>query len=202
MATRRRNAKSAGRPIQYDRATAIEAATRLFFEKGFRDTSVQDVVAATGMQTGSVYAAFGSKLELFLECLDVDLSELRQQVDELEAAEGPALDALLAFWQIDGGEPASPSFAARALVDFTDRESEVWQRIQAAWSTRDDTIHRVIRLAQASGGIRSDLDAVTIERHINSLILGSRFMSHYICDAQCPLSRQAVIEFLAPRAIM
>gem|GEM_PF-4728307 len=60
MSSQSRNAKGAGRPIQYDRAAAIEAATKLFFEKGFRDTSVQDVVSATGMQTGSVYAAFGS----------------------------------------------------------------------------------------------------------------------------------------------
>ena len=43
---------------------------REFWAKGYRDTSVGDLVAATGVQPGSLYGAFeGGKRQLFIEAL-------------------------------------------------------------------------------------------------------------------------------------
>ena len=40
---------------------------RAFWEHGYRDTSVDDLVGATGVRPGSLYNAFrGGKRELFL----------------------------------------------------------------------------------------------------------------------------------------
>jgi len=157
MSSQSRNAKGAGRPIQYDRAAAIDAATKLFFEKGFRDTSIQDVVSvtgmATGMQTGSVYAAFGSKLALFLECLDTELSALDRRLEPLRELGSDPLQSLMAFWRVGQATFDRPSFAARALVDFTDRDSEVWQRVSAAWAERDRVIEDILRRAQDAGHV-------------------------------------------------
>ncbi len=44
---------------------------REFWEHGYRDTSVDDLVEATGVRPGSLYNAFpGGKRELFLRALD------------------------------------------------------------------------------------------------------------------------------------
>ena len=44
---------------------------REFWERGYRDTSVDDLVEATGVQPGSLYNAFpGGKRALFLRALD------------------------------------------------------------------------------------------------------------------------------------
>ncbi|RKT11585.1 TetR family transcriptional regulator [Streptomyces sp. 1114.5] len=56
-----------GRPPTFDRAEALAAATRLFWERGYEATSVTDLTAATGMRPGSLYAAFGDKRSLFEE---------------------------------------------------------------------------------------------------------------------------------------
>ena len=203
MSSQSRNAKGAGRPIQYDRAAAIEAATKLFFEKGFRDTSVQDVVSATGMQTGSVYAAFGSKLALFLECLDTELSALDRRLEPLRELGSDPLQSLMAFWRVGQATFDRPSFAARALVDFTDRDSEVWQRVSVAWAERDGVIEDILRRAQEAGQVRSDLDAGQLQRHVSSLLLGVRFFRHYLFEPGCctdVLSEETLIEFLQPRA--
>ena len=43
---------------------------REFWAKGYRDTSVGDLVAATGVRPGSLYGAFeGGKRQLFIEAL-------------------------------------------------------------------------------------------------------------------------------------
>ncbi|MEM7376650.1 MAG: TetR/AcrR family transcriptional regulator [Pseudomonadota bacterium] len=202
MASESQKVKGAGRPIQYDREAAIDSAALLFYEKGFKDTSVQDVVAATGMQTGSVYAAFGSKLSLFLECLDKDLGGLRARVDTHLHGECDPLEGLVAFAVPTDTAHCRPCFSSRALVDFPDRESEVWQRIAEAWRHRDEAMRGTVVRGQQSGQIRNDLDAQTIARQLVVKMIGGKFLMHYLCGpdgAASLLSRDIIVDYLRPR---
>ena len=51
------------------RSELIEAALRLFAERGFRATTIADIASATGTAHGLVYHYFGSKDELLEEVL-------------------------------------------------------------------------------------------------------------------------------------
>ncbi|MCI8441383.1 MAG: TetR/AcrR family transcriptional regulator [Provencibacterium sp.] len=42
----------------------LEVSSRLFYEKGFEKTSIQDIVAALGMSKGAIYHHFKSKEEI------------------------------------------------------------------------------------------------------------------------------------------
>ena len=59
-----------GRPRGFDEQDAVAAATTVFRERGYAATSVDDLVAATGVHRGSLYGVFGSKHGLFLRVLD------------------------------------------------------------------------------------------------------------------------------------
>jgi len=59
-----------GRPREFDREAALEAAMLLFWRKGFAMTSMNDLCRAMGIRSPSVYAAFGSKEALYLEAVD------------------------------------------------------------------------------------------------------------------------------------
>lgn len=58
-----------GRPREFDEAEVLDAALRLFWARGYERTGIADVVAATGVLRGSLYAAFGDKRGLFLAAL-------------------------------------------------------------------------------------------------------------------------------------
>ncbi|MDN3275329.1 TetR/AcrR family transcriptional regulator [Frankia sp. RB7] len=56
----------AGRPREFDRDAALEAAMLLFWRKGFAGASMNDLCDAMGVRSPSLYAAFESKEALYL----------------------------------------------------------------------------------------------------------------------------------------
>src|SRR3984957_21258566 len=59
-----------GRPREFDREAALQAAMLAFWRKGFAAASMNDLCDAMGIRSPSLYAAFGSKEALYLEAIE------------------------------------------------------------------------------------------------------------------------------------
>ena len=59
-----------GRPREFDREAALDAAMRLFWRKGFQSASMTDLCGVMRIRSPSLYAAYGSKEALYLEAID------------------------------------------------------------------------------------------------------------------------------------
>lgn len=60
----------AGRPREFDRDAALEAAMFMFWRKGFETASMHDLCDAMGVRSPSLYAAFESKEALYLAAIE------------------------------------------------------------------------------------------------------------------------------------
>ena len=84
------------RTPEYDRDTVVAQAMAVFWRQGYGKTSVGDLVEATGLKPGSLYAAFGSKKGVFLEVLDVYNCAFLEKIDvQGERPVMPAIRSLL-----------------------------------------------------------------------------------------------------------
>jgi AcrR family transcriptional regulator len=60
-----------GRPREFDRGQALEKTMRLFWSRGYDAISMADLRAELGITQASLYAAFGSKEQLFREAVEL-----------------------------------------------------------------------------------------------------------------------------------
>ncbi len=60
-----------GRPRAFDRDAALERAMQVFWKKGYESASMADLTAAMEINAPSLYAAFGSKADLFKEAVEL-----------------------------------------------------------------------------------------------------------------------------------
>ena len=75
-----------GRPKTYDRDEVLQRATRLFWQKGYEGTRLQELVEVTGINRFSLYKEFGSKRGLFEAALGAYVEDLRALADHLAQA--------------------------------------------------------------------------------------------------------------------
>lgn len=90
-----------GRPRGFDRDDALYRAMRLFWERGYEATAIADLTEVMGIRSPSLYAAFGSKEQLFRETVAM--------YDELEGT--PVCQAL------ENGETACAAVEAMLRVN-------------------------------------------------------------------------------------
>lgn len=58
------------KPADQKRDPTVETVTEIFWRKGFEETSMAEIVAATGLNRYAIYTAYGGKLDLFLASID------------------------------------------------------------------------------------------------------------------------------------
>jgi len=98
------------RPRQFLEEDVVEIVAQYFAKAGYNASSIDDLVEVTGLQRGSLYKAFGSKLNLFTLCfekyaveenwnnseigLDLMIVALREVVDQDKVIQRKAKKAL------------------------------------------------------------------------------------------------------------
>ncbi len=86
------------RTRSFDNAFVLEQAMETFWAKGYEATSVDDLVAATGISKSSLYGAFGSKHGLFEAALGFySDARLEAMLGGLEGGSGGVAEVLAFF---------------------------------------------------------------------------------------------------------
>ena len=82
---------------KFNRDDVINKAKNLYWEKGYHGTSMRNLQDVVDMRPGSIYAAFGSKENLFNEALNCYAQESTEHLANCMAKEKTTLDGLKYF---------------------------------------------------------------------------------------------------------
>ena len=87
------------RTREFDEQALLDAAQELFWSRGFDGTSIEHITAATGVGNGSIYGAYGTKIDLFLVVFRRYCDQRARFVDDVvSSATGSELAAVRAYF--------------------------------------------------------------------------------------------------------
>jgi len=87
------------RPREFDPNDVLQTAIELFWEKGYFDSSVDEVVRQSGVAKYGIYGTFGSKRELFKTALKQYASDRHRGIQSLIRKPGAALPEVRQFFK-------------------------------------------------------------------------------------------------------
>lgn len=156
-----------GRPRSFDRAQALEKAMLLFWEKGYRGASMSELTAAMGINSPSLYAAFGSKDALYREAMalfeDCDGAELGRAIAAAptarEAIETCLMRSAALFTR--SGKPAG-CMVVFSVVHGAGTSAETGRELRDARAEMQGVLAGRLREAVASGELPARCDPAAI----------------------------------------
>ncbi len=86
------------RPIEFERDDVLRKSMKVFWQQGYKATSVKDIVHATKVQPGSIYGAFGNKKKLFMASLEYYSNDMNNLVKKTLYADTPPLENINNFF--------------------------------------------------------------------------------------------------------
>ena len=116
-----------GRPREFDKDTALDAAMALFWRQGYEATSLDELTRAMDLSRSSFYGCFGSKHDVLLAAIQRYNDSRFAQLEQLVAAEpdsGRALRAAVtAISGAQGGREGC--FLINSTVELARNDPEV-----------------------------------------------------------------------------
>lgn len=144
------------RKPSFDRADVVQRALRLFWTKGYHATSLKDLELALDMRPGSIYAAFGSKENIFIEALNL-YAESSRTILEASLSSAPSKVVGLAnyirnFGCADAEEaPSRACMLMKTVLETTDDDPVLRQAAERLIREAETGYTNVFREAQSNG---------------------------------------------------
>lgn len=161
-----------GRP-GHDLTAVLAAAVRLFNERGYEATSMDDVAKRLGITKSSLYHHVSGKQELLRIAVDQALDGLDDAMAEVEQQERPAIDRLELLLR-NSVLVLAERLEYVTLLLRVRGNTAVEQQALLRRRIFDAKVTKLVEQAQAEGAIRHDVDAATAARlmfgMVNSLI--------------------------------
>jgi AcrR family transcriptional regulator len=151
------------------REQLLDAAARVFAEKGYDGTKIMDIVRASGLSSGAVYGRFASKDDLLMQAV---LSQVEQHAVGQRFLGKTVAEIVMEAGRTDAGLDDAEATQLEAFVAAR-REPKVAEAITDARSHWRVTIGEpLVEQAIAEGAAGADADFDSIMYFIESLNLG------------------------------
>ncbi len=168
------NTETRGRPKAFDEQEALTAAMHYFWEHGYDNTSLDNLLLTMGIKKSSFYATFKSKEELFSRCIDLYrtqsldfLQTLNKDIgpkQTLLALTGHTIQELEEFGKVKG------CLLINSGQECYNKYPQLSKQVSVEFNTFNKVFTQLVKEGQALGQIKSTKNpSVIAGRYMNTL---------------------------------
>lgn len=169
------------RPREFDTDEALNQAMRVFWDQGYRASTLADLVEAAGVQKQSLCGAFGDKRSLFLKSLELyrnlAMTTFQSVLDEVDSPlEGIA--RLMRHASRPPGPKTGPSgcLMTNTALEFGLSDPEVAAEMKRLFRGLEKILTAAAKKGQERGEITKRFHSSAIGRSLANTINGIRIL--------------------------
>lgn len=172
-------AQPRGRPRSFDMDAAVERAMGVFWSRGYHATALPDLLRATRLSRGSLYAAFGDKHSLFLRALDRYIADaLIRMGGEFDPGRDPVdgLRAYLAGYveRTSGAKGRRGCLLVATAMELAGRDADVGRRIAGFFDAMEIKVREALSRAKRAGRLADGVEPASAARILVCFVEGLR----------------------------
>ncbi|MGY8633651.1 TetR/AcrR family transcriptional regulator [Bradyrhizobium sp. 14AA] len=192
-----------GRPRSFDVEAAVERAMGVFWSRGYHATALPDLLRATRLSRGSLYAAFGDKHALFLRALDRYIADAVTRMDvEMAPGRDPVegLRAYLAGYvdRTSGANGRRGCLLVATAMELAGRDAEVARRVTGFFKAMEARVADALSRAKAAGKLADRVEPPSAAKILVCFVEGLRVVGK---TAPARTTSQATADALLDRFI-
>lgn len=168
-----------GRPRSFDIDAAVVRAMNVFWSRGYHATALPDLLRATRLSRGSLYAAFGDKHSLFLRALDRYIADaVARMDDELDPRREPVdgLRQYLAGYveRTAGANGRRGCLLVATAMELAGQDAEVGRRAAGFFKAMEARVTDALSRAKAAGKLADGVEPAIAARILVCFVEGLR----------------------------
>ena len=165
----------------FDEDSILEAAMRLFWERGYSGVSMADLVGTLGVSRSSLYDTFGHKEELFRSALlRYDRIHRQEWLTDLGARLDPIDSIRQAFEDVIEAPEEQRRFGCllvNATLDVPIGEGEFADLVRNAFDATQAFFQAQLETARARQDLPADTDCAALAASLMAMFLGLRVLT-------------------------
>jgi TetR/AcrR family transcriptional regulator, transcriptional repressor for nem operon len=192
-----------GRPRSFDVDAAVERAMGVFWSRGYHATALPDLLRATNLSRGSLYAAFGDKHSLFLRALDRYIADAVTRMDAELGPRSEPVDGLRAYLagyvdRTTGAKGRRGCLLVATAMELAGRDAEVSRRIAGFFKAMEARVADALSRAETAGRLADGVEPSSAARILVCFVEGLRVVGK---TAPARTTSQATADALLDRFI-
>jgi len=164
------------RQREYIREDVLDRVTKLFWKKGYKATSINDIVKFTGINKHSLYNDFGDKETLFLSCADNYAKTATDAVENVLVRKPLGLSNIEDFFNNRSNYADSKDcigcFLVNAITDQTTLSTKARNKVDKLLSGYQQLFYNCLVAAQISGEIAKDKNCNILAQYLSCILNG------------------------------
>ena len=175
------------RPREFDADEALDKAMRLFWAKGYHDSSIRDLVERTGVNYYGLYEVFENKHGLFLAALDRYRSTVTGEIVRALKRPGGAVkgierafDRLLALMRTPDGRVGC--LMCNTAVELAPHDADAAARVQAHMRLLRSAFRAALLEGRKAGELAEDRDIDALAEFLTTTAYSVGFLVRAGCS--------------------